>query len=348
MLTTLAAPLLAALALAPPARLCAQQAYTLTDIAAYSGAPAGGSVNLLRPGINASGQVAGTTTDATGTKRAFRWTPSAANLPTGTLSLLPLPKGWVTSGAGPINRFGQVTGVVASSHGNDAALWQASGTVTTLVKAGIGMAINDDGQVAGNIFNGKGQYPFLWVNANTYNLQAQLPVPSVTGMNASGQIVGGWSNVTSHLWTPSTPNGTSGSSVQFPIEAWGINDSGQVVGDSANLHAVIYDSGTVLDLGTLPGFDASEALAINNTGQVVGGVWSTVTGETHLMLWDSVNGMRLLDDPTQFPLYNPDGTLAVGWALTDPFAINDRGQIVLEANNPAGQRRIVLLTPAGP
>jgi uncharacterized membrane protein len=113
---------------------------------------------------------------------------------------------------------------------------------------------------------------------------------------------------------------------------------------------MLYSSGTVLDLGTLPDFDGgSMAYVINNNGQVVGDIWNSITGETHGVLWDSVQGMRRLDDPAQFTLLYPDGTPAAGWTLYgSSSAINDKGQIVGWGNNPAGQQRLFLLTPVGP
>jgi probable HAF family extracellular repeat protein len=346
-LTTLATPLLTTLALVPSARLCAQQAYTLTDLAAPGKASFYGSPTV---GINASGQVVGSTTDASGANRAFRWTPSSPNAATGVLTLLALPKGDTASDARSINRLGQVAGdvynrTIRKTTTGSAVRWEANGTVTTLFADGSGFAINDAGEIAGRTGDNKGYYPFLWVNGTTYNLKAQGVGWLVWGMNASGQLVG-WdqtNNSLGYLWTPSKPNGTSGSSIQLPFQAQAVSDSGQVVG--GNGHAVLYSSGTVLDLGTLPGFDGSGAYAINNSGQVVGEEWNSITGEGHVMLWDSIHGMRNLDDPTQFTLYNPDGTLAVGWELGGARGINDRGQIVGLGNNPAGQQRIILLTP---
>ncbi len=55
--------------------------------------------------------------------------------------------------------------------------------------------------------------------------------------------------------------------------------------------------------------------------------------------------MRDLNDPTQFTLYNPDGTLATGWALGYAWRINGNSQILGIGYNPAGQERFFLLTP---
>jgi uncharacterized membrane protein len=343
-LTALAVPLLAALALSP---LHAQQVYTLTDVATWTY-----GTYLVNPptwiSINASGQIAGTTLDATGTKRAFRWTPASPNAATGTLSLLALLKGATGSNAHAINNLGQVTGCAFNSSAKpNAVRWEANGTVTTLTSGAEGYVINDAGEVAGHTVDNRGRDALLWVSGKTYDLSGQGVGWLVTGINAGGQLVG-FANTGGYLWTPTKPNGTSGSIIALPFQAFGINDAGQVVGGLAG-HATIYCNGTFLDLGTVPGLDGSCANAINNKGQVVGSVSSSVTDEGHMMLWDSVHGMRSIDDPTQFTLCYPDGSLAVGWDLNAvAYAINDSGQIVGLGYNPAGQPRIFLLTPSGP
>jgi len=74
-------------------------------------------------------------------------------------------------------------------------------------------------------------------------------------------------------------------------------------------------------------------------------VSSWTTNVTHAFLWDSVDGIRARNDPTQFTLYNPDGTLATGWVLVNGLGINGYGQIIGWGYNPAGQQRIFLRPP---
>jgi probable HAF family extracellular repeat protein len=350
-LTTLAAPLLATLALVPSAKLCAQQAYILTDIA-----PRGHTLDQTIPAaINARGQVAGSTVDSSGAAHAFLWTPASANTATGTLALLAGPRGTTESAANGLNNLGQVVGYVANRNKYSTvwkygAVWQPNGTVTTLNDTTSAFAINDAGQVVGRAGYKSGiSYPYLWVNGKTFDLKAQIGVGFLAwSINKDGQVVGitGTGDTPGFLWRPNSPNGTSGTGTALSWTPWTINDAGQVVGGTDG-YAVLYSPvGGVQDLGVLAGFtDGSDARGLNNVGQVVGTSDNAITGLSHMFLWDSVNGMRDFNDLSQFALYNPNGTPVIGWAQIGPLGINDRGQIVGLGNNPAGQQRIILLTP---
>src|SRR5262249_27324740 len=112
---------------------------------------------------------------------------------------------------------------------------------------------------------------------------------------------------TAHVWTPSAPNGSSGTFTVLGVlpgdeasAAHGMNDAGQVVGSSGQrfydetgdyfvYRPFIYSNGVMTDLNTLlpPGADwsltgDSEATAadINNAGVIIG------TGRT----WDAAAG----------------------------------------------------------
>jgi len=72
------------------------------------------------------------------------------------------------------------------------------------------------------------------------------------------------------------------------------------------------------DLGVLPGHECSDAWAINESGQIV--VRSlAVNGEGLAFVWDDQHGMRALRDLVP---------ANVGWTGFYPIGINDRGQIV--------------------
>lgn len=107
-------------------------------------------------------------------------------------------------------------------------------------------AINNSGQVAGA--SDSLEKAVLWDNNNGIHSLGTLPnFPDrniAYAINDLGQVVGfSQSNTASgavqdaFLWTPASPNGTSG---------------------------------TMTDLGTLPGFSRSQPLGINSAGTVVG------------------------------------------------------------------------------
>ncbi|HZO91712.1 MAG TPA: hypothetical protein VFB38_25545 [Chthonomonadaceae bacterium] len=263
-----------ALSAAPAARIFAQQAYTLTDVAAWV---SGSHFSNSTIGINASGQVAGTTTDATGASRAFRWTPSSPNAASGALALLALPKGATGSDARAINSFGQVAGAAFNASKINAERWEADGTITALTSNADGFAINDAGEVAGRATGSGGsvRYPFLWVNGTTYNLSSQGAGWIVTGMNAIGQVLG-WAqtnNNYSYIWTPTKPNGTSGASLQIPIQGNEIDDSAQVAAESTQSpDPLLYNAatGVTTDLGMIASFNSGAPLVLTMSDRWLG------------------------------------------------------------------------------
>src|SRR5262249_17541015 len=141
---------------------------------------------------------------------------------------------------------------------------------------------------------------------------------AATCINNAGHVAGG-----GFLWTPSQPNGTSGSFIRIPltpvainasdqlvegIDLWqngqiidlssfgihfaqGINDADQVAGVYGVYadHAAVWENGTVTDLGVLGGSAQNPAVSfatgINALGQVAG---ATTVGDGsyyHAFLW---------------------------------------------------------------
>jgi probable HAF family extracellular repeat protein len=272
--------------------------------------------------------------------------------------------GYDTTEPTVINASGQVTGFsetsttitfpcpghykpprTCSSHPQHAFLY-SNGTMTDLGSLGgtaqgsSGLAINVSAEVAG-LSQTKTvgvTHAALWTGTTTVDLGALAPLSSgswssTLGINDSGQVVGAWASSQSTSGTGAHPwlysNGTM-TSLPVPGDLTSpscvpgaINNNGQIIGDcrdaSGTGHGVLWQNGTVTDLGTLGGLQVTTVTAINNLGQIAG--WGTTsTGAT-------------------------DGFLDSNGTVTDlgsfrPFAINDNGQIVAEANGSA-----VLLTP---
>jgi hypothetical protein len=235
-----------------------------------------------------------------------------------------------------INNFGQVVGTLA---GQGAFLWTpttANGSTgsTTNLGSGSAWAINSGGQVVGNQ-TGTG---FLWtpgVANGTTGATTPLTYPGATttntsffGINDAGRIVGAYETTafTHGLeWTPTAPNGTSGTFRDLGdlpnatpagsnvSGATDINNANQTVGVSVttnlatnpNFNAVLWQpgttcgaSGTCTNIGDLAGGVNNATLhAINDGGVAVGfGSPSSDTGSglpiNHAMRWtpNSPNG----------------------------------------------------------
>ena len=247
--------------------------YHVTDLGALPGdlSESGGL------GINAIGQVVGYSEAATGT-RSFLWTPNTPNGTSGSMiDLGDLPGGFDFGLGRGINDLGQVAGYSHASTGYRGSLWNpttpnaTTGSMTNLgtlpngsTDSSLGYGINASGQVIGYSQAATGTRPFLWTPSRRMAAAGSMidlgDLPGGgdasygSGINASGQVVGYSQSATGNrgfLWSPTTPNGASGSMV---------------------------------DLGDLPGGNNSSfAYGINASGQVTG-VGFAATGE-HAFLW---------------------------------------------------------------
>jgi len=250
---------------------------TMTDL---------GSNTLYGHAINSSGQIAGEMEST-----AFEYSGGAVT----NLGLS--PTGGQTTAYG-INDAGQVVGFAGNDFNNPggyAALW-SGGTLTALttptpgVDSGIANDINDSGEVVGGTPNGVA----IWQNGVETDLGTfGGSSAGANAINASGQIVGSIgltnTNATAFVWTPSSPNGTSGTerTLSAPSGTWesttadDINGGGTIVGSGIEVtkkgsvrHAILWRNGSAIDLNSvLPsrsGWVLTEARAINDKGQIVG------------------------------------------------------------------------------
>jgi len=196
-----------------------------------------------------------------------------------------------------------------------------------------GMAINDLGEVVGNISADGESYAFLYTGTpGSGGMMHHLSTPSVyaeyaSDINNSGQVVGmlGGGRRRAFIYTGGVFHDLSNNAGSFS-QAFGINESGQVTGwsHSGAGHAFLYtgtpgSGGVMHDLGTLVGGSHSLGYAINELGQVVGiSISNPQTDYTnHAFLYTGTPG----SDGVMRGL----GTL--GGTQSAAYAINDSGQI---------------------
>jgi probable HAF family extracellular repeat protein len=237
----------------------------------------------------------------------------------------------------------------------------------------VAKGINSQGQVIGFASTALGQRAFLWsptvpngnvgASVNLGSLPSGSSGSAGYGINSMGQVAGtgntpGLSRAM--LWSPATPNGTTGSMVALTgTQTFGsaINAMGQVVGGGfpSTSKGFLWTpttpngiTGSSIELGTLAGSTRTDALAINNNGQVVGAALGPIQ---NAFLWSpsAPNGV----DGTLVNLNTLiDEADAVYWQLASARGINDKGQIVgygfFDADGPGAILPITrgfLLTP---
>ena len=223
--------------------------------------------------INATGEVAGSSTTKANGGDAFVWDGQKM---TDIGQQAPLKGN--ESRANGINDSGEAVGqYAASGSGQDHAFSYSNGTVTGLPEPKwasdygcLAFAINNSGQIAGSCDDTSGnQHLMLWDNGKFTNLgivataSTYYPLVEAVSINASGQIAG-WAfdgGVTDGFLYS---NGTLTSLGSFAATA--INDNGVMVGGPD-----IDNNGTITDLNTLlPAGSPTiqSAVGINDNGQI--------------------------------------------------------------------------------
>jgi len=237
-------------------------------------------------GINASGQTAGYSQNASSTYRAFI---SNGNTLADIGDL-----GGGSAVAYAINDLGQVVGsAVTADHSNHPFLY-SNGTMTDLGTLGspngndwwnTATGVNNSSQVTGTSYDSQGNFfAFIWSNGTMTKLG------TLGGSWSQGYAINNKGQVTGLAYTANggahafitTSNGQLKDLGAFAGQystLWGlgINDSGYVVGQSTyqgTYHAFVYNGVKIKDLNTLiprgSGWVLLEANGINNAGQITG------------------------------------------------------------------------------
>ena len=220
------------------------------------------------------------------------------------------------------------------------------------------LRINQRGQIAGNSYInfdpsdlcGLRTGGFIWENGNMRDLGGfGGTCTMVSDMNDRGQVIGssllaGDQAQHPFLWEGGRLKdlGTSGGNIASPIA---MNQTGDAVGfqtlppDDAVIHAALWSNGQTHDLGALEPGGCSMAESVNSRRQVVGQNWTDcIFDVTSLTAVISERGGPLVDLNTLIP---PNS----GVQLRNATNINDRGEIVVYATFPDGNKTLALLIP---
>jgi probable HAF family extracellular repeat protein len=320
---------------------------------AYSVAGIGKGAEKASPmAVDSNGDVVGVFQSPTEPKQshAFYWNKANGIQDLGTL-------GGDDSAAFGVNASGQVVGQASTTAGgsDQAFLWTSGSPMVNLGNLGgtssSASAINTSGQVVGEVELSDGfTNAFVWSASNGIEDLGVLPGGEQSGANAINDAgtVAGWSdNGTideAVTWTQSSGVVSLGITTNCGAAALGINNAGEVVGwfnNSASCGITSHgfswtQNGGANDLGTLPGGQYSFAYGLNSTGQIVG-TGDNASNSVVGLLW-TANG-TLYDLNTLIPANTPR-------MIVSANAINDAGQIVVNATETSGLGNFaLLLTP---
>jgi probable HAF family extracellular repeat protein len=121
-----------------------------------------------------------------------------------------------------------------------------------------------------------------------------------------------------------------------------INNNGQVVGQNSSNQGTLYSNGKWTDLGVPAGASGSAALSINNLGQIVG--FAGFPGQSYPRFIPATQHAIIFTNGGAKGLNSLIPTNS-GYTLNFAVAINDVGQIAVDATNNSKQHRALLLIP---
>lgn len=269
-----------------------QVSYEFVDLGNLGG-------DMLAPNaINGLGDVAGTSLNAAGERRAFLWSNGVMQ-DLGTV-------GGSSSEATGINDRGDVVGFSVSAAGESHVfLWTGSmrdlgpggGTSRAVGATAAGAApfINSRDQVAFTLRVGSGFHAAFWDGSTVIDLGTLGGAWSEpTGLNNQGQMAGwsytdGFTHSHAFTWAGGLMRDL-GAPANGSSRAESINEPGDVAGvisdQSFVPHAVSWSAdGQVTDLGVPTGSHASTAFANNNGGLIAGNLLDANTDPARPFVW---------------------------------------------------------------
>lgn len=298
-------------------------------------------------GVTNHGQVTGAASVSDSTGRAFVW-----DCASGMTSIGALSEDHFASSGSLINERGVVVGQSFGEDTIEMFIWDRSNGMRA-VASGMPFSLNNRSEVT---YTGEGGI-YLWTVANGATL-----VSDVTGLdlreafvNNLGQI-GGYGVPTDdvvpgyYVWKQSRGARLLALEPESMVRTfvYGFNDRGDLFGNNyvgTTTHPfLVLRNGEIRNVTPPVDGQFTEALAFNNLRQVVGYRFTAEDPTQRFYIWDSVRGMRDLNELAYGHAPGP-GEPRITWV----YAINDWGWIAasaLRANGTFGNPALVVPVPA--